>query len=194
MRTIDVGADTLGRNWWATLLRGVAAIFFGLITLIAPGISLAALVLLFGAFAFADGVFAIMSAVRGRQRHDRWGLLLLRGIVGIGAALVALFWPVLTALTLVFVVAGWAIVTGVLEISTAIVLRKQIAGEWLMILAGIASVIFGILLFVFPAAGALALVIWIGAYAVIFGAILVALSFRLRSWLHGHPVQAPHPA
>lgn len=194
MRTIEVGADTLGRNWWATLLRGVAAIFFGLITLIAPGISLAALVLLFGAYAFADGVFAIVSAVRGRRRHDRWGLLLLRGGVGIAAALVALLWPGLTALTLVFVVAGWAIVTGVLEISTAIVLRKQITGEWLMILAGIASVIFGILLFVFPAAGAVALVLWIGAYAIVFGAILLGLSFRLRAWMHGHPMQAPHPA
>ena len=194
MRTMDVGADTLGRNWWATLLRGLAAILFGLVTLIVPSMSIAALVLLFGAYAFADGVFAIVSALRGRRRHSRWGLLLLRGVLGIAAALVALFWPGLTALTLVFLVAGWAIVTGVLEISTAVVLRKQITGEWLMILAGIASVIFGLLLFVFPAAGAVVLVLWIGAYAIVFGAILVVLSFRLRSWMQGHPAQVPYPA
>ena len=195
MRMRDVGAETLGRNWWAVLLRGLAALGFGLITLLAPGISLGALILLFGAYAFADGILAIISVVRQRGKNDRWGLLLLEGIVGIGAALAAAILPGLTAVTLLFIIAGWAIVTGVLEISTAIVLRKQITGEWLMVLSGIASVLFGILLFVFPAAGALVVVLWIGAYAVVFGAILVALAFRLRSWTHEHaPHPMPHPA
>lgn len=186
MRMRDVGTETLGRNWWAVLLRGLAGVAFGLITLLAPGISLAALVLLFAAYALADGVFAIVSVVRQRRKSDRWGLLVVEGIVGVGAAVAAVLWPGLTAMTLLFIIAGWAIVTGVLEISTAVVLRKQVSGEWLLVLSGIASVLFGVVVLVFPAAGALAVVLWIGAYALVFGTLLIALAFRLRSWTHGH--------
>lgn len=192
----EVGAETLGRNWWAILIRGLAAIIFGLCTVFAPAISLVALVLLFGAYALADGLFAIVTVVRQRGRQDRWGMLLLRGVLGIIAAVVTLFWPGITALSLLLLIAGWAIVTGVLEIATAVTLRKQINGEWLMVLAGIASVVFGILLLLFPGTGALAVVLWIGAYALVFGVILVVLAFRIRSWAHGHhgPHPMPHPA
>src|SRR5437868_14615036 len=118
MRVQDVGAETLSRNWWAVLMRGLAGIAFGLVTLIAPGISLAALIILFGAYALTDGILAMISAVRRRGTHDRWGLLVLEGIVGVGAAVVTVLWPSLTALSLLFIIAGWAIVTGVLEISS----------------------------------------------------------------------------
>jgi uncharacterized membrane protein HdeD (DUF308 family) len=195
MRVQDVGAETLSRNWWAVLLRGLAGIAFGLATLIAPGISIAGLIILFGAYALIDGVLAIVSAVRRRGRHDRWGLLVLEGIVGVGAAVVTVLWPGLTALALLFVIAGWAIVTGVLEIASAVVLRKQITGEWLLVLSGIASLIFGVVLFLFPVAGVVAIALLIGSYALVFGIILVVLAFRLRSWIHGHTSHPmPHPA
>lgn len=195
MRDQDVGAETLSRNWWAVLLRGLAGIAFGLVTLIAPGISIAALIILFGAYALIDGLLAILSAVRRRGTHHRWRLLVLEGVVGVGAAVVTVLWPGLTALSLLFIIAGWAIVTGVLEISSAIVLRKQITGEWLLVLSGVASVVFGVVLFLFPAAGAVAIALLIGSYALVFGVILVGLALRLRSWIHGHASRPmPHPA
>jgi uncharacterized membrane protein HdeD (DUF308 family) len=195
MRVQDVGAETLSRNWWAVLLRGLAGIVFGLVALIAPGISIAALIILFGAYALLDGLLAIISAVRRRRTHDRWGLLVVEGIVGVGAAVCTVLWPGLTALSLLFIIAGWAVATGVLEIASAIVLRKQITGEWLLVLSGIASVLFGLVLFLFPAAGAVGIALLIGAYALVFGLILVGLALRLRSWMHGHASHPmPHPA
>jgi len=125
----------LTTNWWAVVLRGVLAILFGLLAWLTPGITLAALVLLFGAFAFTDGVFAIVSAIR-RQGERPWWSLVIEGMAGIAAGLVTLFWPGITALALLFVIAAWAIVTGGLEIAAAIRLRKQITGEWLLALAG----------------------------------------------------------
>src|SRR5690242_14422446 len=116
----EVGAETLGRNWWAILIRGLAAIIFGLWTLFAPAISLVALVLLFGAYALADGLFAIVTVARQRRQEDRWGMLLLRGVLGIIAGLGTIFWPDITALSLLLLIAGWAIATGALEIATAI--------------------------------------------------------------------------
>src|SRR5712692_1803691 len=139
-----VDVDTLVRNWWVVLLRGVAGIIFGLITFLAPGISLAALVLVFGAFAFADGLLAIVSAIRRRGERDRWWVLVLEGLVGIGAGVVTLIWPGITALALLYVIAAWALVTGGLEIAAAIRLRKVITGEWLLVLTGIASVALGV--------------------------------------------------
>ncbi|HEX9455686.1 MAG TPA: HdeD family acid-resistance protein [Candidatus Binatia bacterium] len=174
--------DPLAQNWWVILLRGIAAIIFGLITFVAPGISLAALVLVFGAYALTDGVLAVVSAIRWRGETDRWWMLLLEGLVGIAAGVATFVRPDLSALALLYVIAGWALVTGVLEIAAAIRLRKIITGEWLLALIGIASVAFGIMLALFPAAGALALIIWIGAYATATGALLIALAFRLRAW------------
>ena len=177
---IDV--DTLARNWWVVLLRGVASIIFGLATLYAPGISAAALVLVFGAYAFADGILAIISAIRRRGANDRWWVLLIEGLMGVTVGVVTLLWFEMSALALLYVIAAWALVTGGLEIAAAIRLRKVITGEWLLVLSGIASVAFGVLLMLFPGAGALAVVLWIGAYALVSGALLIVFSFRLRSW------------
>ena len=179
MRVLVIDVDTLARNWWLFLLRGIAGIVFGVITFFAPGISLAALVLLFGAYALADGVFAIWSAIR-RHGEDRWWLLTLQGLLSIAAAVVTVLWPGITALVLLYVVAAWALVTGVLEIAVAIRLRKAIPNEWLLVVSGIASVVLGVLLAANPALGALVVVLWIGAYALVSGAMLVALSLRLR--------------
>jgi uncharacterized membrane protein HdeD (DUF308 family) len=177
---IDI--DTLARNWWLLLLRGIAGIIFGVLTFFWPEISLVALVLLFGAFAFADGVFTFINGIRERRANERWWLLILQGLMGIGAGVVTLVWPGISALALLYVIAAWALVTGALEIAAAIRLRKVIEGEWLLALSGIASVLLGILLFVFPGPGALAVVLWIGAYALVSGVLLIVLAFRLRSW------------
>ncbi len=179
MRVPVIDLDSLTQNWWAVALRGLAGILFGVITFVSPGISLAALVLLFGAYAFADGVLSIVSAVR-RRGADRWWLLVLQGIAGIGAGVVTLLWPGITALALLFVIAAWALVSGALQIAAAIRLRKVITGEWLLALGGVLSIALGVLLVLFPGPGALALVIWIGAYAFVFGILLLVLGFRLR--------------
>ena len=197
MRVPVIDAGTLSRNWWLFLLRGLAGIIFGIITFIAPGISLAALVLLFGAYALLDGGFALWSAIR-RRGQDRWWVLLLQGILGIAAGVLTLTLPAISALALLYVIAAWALVTGALEIAAAIRLRKVIAREWLLVLSGIASIVLGVLLALNPAAGALAVALWIGAYALVTGALLVGLSFRLRSWgkapRTGAPRAAPHVA
>jgi uncharacterized membrane protein HdeD (DUF308 family) len=181
MRVPVIDLDSLSPNWWVVVLRGLAGMMFGLVTFFAPGISLAALVLVFGAYAFADGVLAIISAIRRERPGERWWLLLLEGIAGIAAGVVTLLWPGITALVLLYVIAAWALVTGVLEIALAIRLRKAIKGEWLLILSGILSVALGVMLVLWPGPGALALVIWIGAYAFVFGSLLLALGLRLRS-------------
>ncbi len=191
MPIAGVDLEMLVRNWWVVLLRGVAGILFGIFTFVAPGISLAALVLLFGAYAFADGILAIVTAIRRRGETDRWWVLLIEGIVGIGAGLVTLVSPGLTALALLYVIAAWALVTGVFEIAAAIRLRKVITGEWLLALSGVASIALGVLLMSYPGAGALAVIFWIGAYALVAGAALVVLSFRLRARGRSH---TPHAA
>ena len=136
VRVEIIDVDTLARNWWIVLLRGLAGIIFGLITFFAPEISLAALVLVFGAYAFADGVLAIVSAIRERGEARHWWMLLLEGVMGIGAAAVTLFWPGITALALLYLIAAWALVTGGFELAAAIRLRKIITGEWLLALIG----------------------------------------------------------
>src|SRR5262245_37791383 len=151
-----VNVDTLAHNWVAILVRGIVAILFGLATFVAPGISLAVLVLLFGAYAFVNGVLAVASTLRRRGETDHWGMMLLEGIVGIGAGLVTLFWPGLTALALLYVIAAWALVTGAFEIATAIRLRKVLHDEWLLVLGGLASIGLGVLLVAFPRTGVLA--------------------------------------
>jgi uncharacterized membrane protein HdeD (DUF308 family) len=172
-------------NWWSPVIRGLVAILLGIITLAWPGITLGALVLLFGAYALIDGIFCIVGAWRASKAHERWGVLVFEGVAGILAAVVTFVWPGITALALVFVVAAWAIVTGVFEIAAAIRLRKYIKGEWLLILLGVASVVFGVLLAASPLLGALVLAIWLGVYALIFGGMLVGLGLRLRTWAQG---------
>jgi len=160
----------------------VAAILLGILAFAWPGITLFVLVLFFGAYMLVDGIFAIVAAVRAAGEEDRWWLLLIEGILGVLAGLVAFFWPGLTALALLYFIAAWAIVTGIMEIVAAVRLRQEIEGEWALGLSGLLSVIFGVLLVVLPApAGLLSLVWLIGAYAVATGVLLLIVAFRVRS-------------
>jgi uncharacterized membrane protein HdeD (DUF308 family) len=171
---------TYAHNWWAVGLRGLAAVIFGVLAFIWPQIALTVLVLLFGAYALWDGVFAIIAALRmSSDTGHRW-LLFIEGIAGIAAGLITFFYPGITAFVLLYIIAAWAIVTGVMEILAAIRLRREIQGEWLLLISGVLSIIFGILLVIFPSAGALAVVWLIAAYAILFGILLIALAFRLR--------------
>jgi len=188
----------LASRWWTLAARGIAAILFGILTFISPGLSLFALVILFGAWAFADGVFNLVMALRTRK-GERWGWLVLEGVTSIIVGILTFFWPGITALSLLFLIAAWSVVTGIAEVVAAIRLRKLIRGEWLLGLSGVLSIVFGLLLFAFPGAGALAVIFWIGAYSIVFGSLLVALAFRLRAWArdtshHVPPDRAPAPA
>jgi uncharacterized membrane protein HdeD (DUF308 family) len=170
----------LARNWWVVALRGLAAIVFGVIALLMPGITLAALILLFGVYAVVEGIFSIVAAVRGRGGAPWWAML-LQGVVSIAAGLVTFLLPGLTALVLLYVIAAWAIVNGVLQIIASVRLGKQTRGAWWLALSGVLSIVAGGLMVWAPGAGALALVLWIGAYAIVFGALFIGLAFRLRS-------------
>ena len=181
----------LTRNWRWAVLRGIVAILFGILTFFNPGITLALLVLLFGAFALVDGAFLVTSAIANRHGEPRWVALLIGGILGIGMGVVTFLSPDITAFGLVAVIAAWAVVTGVAEITAAIRLRKEITNEWLFIVAGVIAVAFGVVLFFAPGEGALAMVLWIGAYALVSGILLVAFGLRLRSWDRMHVT--PHP-
>ncbi|HEX2181496.1 MAG TPA: HdeD family acid-resistance protein [Rubrobacteraceae bacterium] len=167
-------------HWWALALRGVIAILFGLAALLRPGMALVALILLFGAYALVDGIFAVVGVFGGtRSGTPRW-LLLLEGVISILAGIIALIFPGLTAVALLYLVVAWAIVTGLVQIATAIRLRQEITGEWALILGGVLSVIFGLLLAVLPGVGILSLIWLIGAYAVVFGILLLITAFRVR--------------
>jgi len=173
----------LAKNWWLILLRGVCAIIFGVLTFMWPGISLVTLVLLYGAFALVDGVFGLGAALlgsKGLAPGSRWWLAVV-GILGIAAGIVTLVWPGISALVLLLFIAGWAIGTGVLEIVGAIQLRKEIDNEWWLIASGVLSVIFGLVLALQPGVGALALILVIGAFAIVHGALLVMFALRLRA-------------
>ena len=182
--------NVLARNWWALALRGLFAVLFGLLAFAWPGLTLAALVILFGAYALVDGVFALLAAVRAAEAHERWWLFVLEGLAGIAASLITFMWPGITALVLLYLIAWWAVITGIFEIAAAIRLRKEISGEWVLVLSGAVSVIFGLVLLFRPGVGALAVIWLIGAYALVFGALLSMLAFRLR----GHPGQKAAPA
>lgn len=177
-------ATRSGMHWWALALRGVIAIIFAILTFVVPGLTLRVLVLLFGVYALIDGIFAIVSAIRAAHGHSRWGAFLLEGIVGILAGLLTLAAPAITLTFLIYVVGAWAVVTGILEIAAAIRLRRRVAGEWLLVLTGVVSIIFGAVIFAAPLVGALAIAWWLGVYALIFGVLLLTLAFRLRT-LHG---------
>jgi uncharacterized membrane protein HdeD (DUF308 family) len=173
-------ADILSRYWWMTLLRGLFWILFGIVLFARPGISLLSLTLALGVILFIDGVINVANALSGRKEHDDWWVLLLVGLAGIGIGLLTFYNPQATALAVVFYVAIWAIATGLLEIVAAIRLRRQIEGEVWLALAGIASVVFGVLLVARPGAGALTILWLIGFYAVAFGVVLLLLAFRVR--------------
>ena len=166
-----------GRAWWTLVLRGVVAVLFGLAALFWPGKTLFILILFFGAYTLVDGIFAIVGGLMDSSR--RW-LLLIEGVLGVVAGLILLARPDLGALVLLYVIAIWAIVTGVMEILAAISLRREIDNEWLMIVGGALSVIFGVILAVLPGAGLLSLTWLIGAYAIVFGGAFIFLGFRVR--------------
>ena len=171
--------DDLARNWWLVLLRGIAAILFGLLTIMWPGLSLLTFVLLFGVFALFDGGLALGAAIMGGSAEPRWWLALV-GLLGIAAGALALLWPGITGLVLLIFIAAWAITAGVFEVMGAIKLRKEIEGEWWLIATGILSVLFGFLILLFPGAGALSIAFVIGWFAILYGALLVGLSWRLK--------------
>ena len=176
--------DILTRNWWTYAVRGVVAVIFGVVALMWPGQTLQALVLVFGAFALVDGIVAIFAGIASYREFERWWALLLEGVVGVVIGLLTFFWPNITALVLVYFIASWALITGIFEIVAAIQFRRVITGEWAMILSGLLSIIFGILLFVFPGAGAVSLVWLVGIYAIVFGITEIIFAFRLRGLRH----------
>lgn len=167
-------------NWWALALRGLVAVLFGITALVWPGITLTALIVLFGAFALVDGIFAIVALLFGGGTRD-WGAQLFESLISIGAGVIALVWPGLTAVAFVFVIAAWAVLSGVFQIVMAVRLRKEITNEWLLGLGGVLSALLGIVFFARPAVGLLSSVWVLGLYAVLFGAVLIVLGFRLRS-------------
>ena len=180
--------DELARHWWVIALRGLAAVLFGMLAFVWPGMTLAVLVLFFGAYALVDGILAIVVALRGGTDHRLF--MGLEGVVGVLAGLATFAYPGLTALVLLYIIAFWAVLTGVLEVVAAVRLRRAITNEWGLIIGGVLSVLFGIVLIVAPGAGALAVVFLIGAYAVLFGITLLMLSWRLRSHAQQLPADA----
>jgi uncharacterized membrane protein HdeD (DUF308 family) len=171
----------LTENWWLLLLRGIAAIAFGLLAFSWPGLTLLTLVLMWGIYAIADGILALWAAIAGRggEMAPRWWLAVV-GIAGILAGALAFVWPGMTALVLLMFIASWAIVIGVLQIWGAIRLRKEIEGEWLLGLSGVLSVAFGVIMFAQPGAGALAVVWLIGWFAILAGCVYIGLAFQLK--------------
>jgi uncharacterized membrane protein HdeD (DUF308 family) len=176
----DALSEALAESWWAVGLRGILGIIFGLICLLTPGIAVGAFVLLFAAYMLVDGAFAIASGVRAARNGERWGLLVLEGLVDIAAGVVAFLWPAITLIALVWITAIWAIVSGALMLGAAFTLNLE-HGRWWLALGGIASIIFGLLLVIEPFVGAVVLTLWIGAYALVFGVLLLVLAFRLHS-------------
>jgi uncharacterized membrane protein HdeD (DUF308 family) len=187
---IWTAADTLAHNWWLLALRGLAGIIFGILAFVWPGITLFSLVILFGAFAIANGVLSLALAAKVPKGYPRFGSLVLGGILGIIAGIITFFWPGLTAIGLLILIAAWVIATGIMEIVAAIKLRKYLNHEWLLVIAGLLSVAFGVLLVLLPGPGALFLVWWLGAYAFVFGILLLVLAFKLRRLVSEHLIPA----
>ena len=172
--------SVLARNWWAFVIRGVLAVLFGVVALLMPGVTMLSLVLLFATYAFADGIFAIAGAVMAAKAQERWGLLVLEGIVDIAAGVTAVVWPGLTVIVFVALVAVWALLSGGLLL--AVSFRVDVDhGRWWMALGAVVSILYGAMLLVAPLVGAVVLTWWIGAYALIFGVAMLVLAFRLRA-------------
>ena len=170
----------LAKNWWLLLLRGIAAVIFGVLAFIWPGLTLLVLVILYGAYALVDGVLSLAAAVMGRGGPIPTWWLVVVGLLGIAAGILTFVWPGITALVLILFIGAWALVTGIFEIIGAIRLRKEIDDEWMLILSGVLSVLFGLGVMILPGAGALALIWVIATYAIIFGVLMIALALRLR--------------
>jgi uncharacterized membrane protein HdeD (DUF308 family) len=173
--------ETLKRHWWIPVLRGVAAVLFGIMAFVYPGLTVAVLVLLFGAWILVDGVFRVVGAIGHRASDKEWGFDLIIGIMGIIIGFLTFHAPRITALALIIYIAAWALMIGATEIALAIKLRREIKGEWFLILMGLLSIVFAVMLLWNPLPGALALVWLIGSYAIVFGMLAIILGFRLRS-------------
>jgi len=173
--------ETLKRHWWVPVIRGIFAIVFGIIAFVYPGLTIATLVLFFGAWVLIDGIFRIVGAIGHRASDPDWGWQLVIGILGIVVGLLTFHAPQITALALVIYIAAWALMIGASEIAIAVKMRREIKGEWFLILMGLASIVFAVLLLWNPIAGAAA-VIWLVAwYAVVIGILAIFFGFRLRS-------------
>jgi len=172
--------DQLSRNWGWIALRGVAAVIFGVLAFAWPGVTLVVLALFFGAYALIDGIFALVAAYRGREGSTPVWPLVLIGLLGVAAGIATFLWPELTALALLMFIAAWALLIGIAQIAAAIRLRKEIDNEWMLGASGALSVLFGALMIASPGAGAVAVAWIIGAYAIAFGVMLIALGFRLK--------------
>jgi len=180
---------TLVRNWWAFVIRGVLGVVFGLIALFMPGITMLSLVLVFAAYAIADGIFAVVGAVRAAQKKERWGPLAFEGIIDILAGIAAVAMPGITVVVFVALVAAWAVISGALMLAGGLKLDSDHGRTWLIV-GGVASLVYGALLIIAPMIGALVLTWWIGAYAIVFGAALLAFAFKLRTRLKASPAGA----
>ena len=185
--------QVLAQNWWAVLIRGIAAVIFGILAFIFPPAAVFALIVIFGAYALVDGVFAIVAAIRAAEAHTRWWPFLIEGIIGLVIAAITFFEPHVTAFALYITIAAWAFLTGILEIIAATHLRKAIAGELLLIVSGVLSILFAVLMVVFPLVGVLAVIYVIGGYAILFGILFIGLSLRLRAHVD-QPGPGPAPA
>ena len=170
----------LRRSWWVLLLRGAAAIVFGVLTWMQPAASAAALVLIFGAYVFVDGVLGVYSAIKSRNESRHWWMVLLWGLTGVVFGVLTIINPAITALVLTIYIGVWALITGVVEIVAALRLRKEIEGEWLLVLGGLISVLFGAFVLAQPGAGMMAMLWVIATYAVIFGVLMVLLAFKVK--------------
>jgi uncharacterized membrane protein HdeD (DUF308 family) len=188
---VEAMSAVLAENWWAMALRGVVGILFGIVAFLLPAATILSVVLVFSAYMLVDGLFAIVAGIRAARRHERWGLLILEGVVNIAAAVVAVFLPGITVLAFVLLMAAWALLSGGLMLGSAFKL-KQDHGRWWLALSGVASIIFGVLLVIAPLVGALVLTWWVGAYALVFGAALLVLAFKLRMKKAEHPTLAQH--
>src|SRR5437763_2183890 len=173
--------EALKRSWWVLVIRGICGIVFGVIALAYPGLALATLVLPFGAWVLIDGVFRIVGATAGRASDPDWGFHLIIGILGVLVGFLTFRAPGITALALIIYIAAWALMIGAAEIGLAIKLRKEVKGEWLLVLMGLASIAFAVLLLWNPVPGALVLLWLIASYAIVFGVLTIFFGFRLRS-------------
>jgi uncharacterized membrane protein HdeD (DUF308 family) len=180
---------TLSKNWWMLLIAGLAALVFGVLSFIYPGMTLAILVSFYGAYALVDGIFRVIASVNQGERGQPWGFLLISGIISILAGIVTFFYPGITAAVLYWIIAIWAIVHGILEIAAAIQFRRIVPHDWALALGGVLSILFGVLLFLYPASGILTLIWLIAIYAVLYGIVQIMLAVRVHNY-SGSTVQA----
>jgi uncharacterized membrane protein HdeD (DUF308 family) len=181
-KTMASISKSITDQWWLVLLEGILAVAFGVIAWVWPDITVATLVILFGAYALATGLMNFYAAYAQHKLGASPWPFIFRGVVGVATGIIVAVWPDISAISLFYVVAAWALVSGVMALVSAIALRKVISNEWSLALAGIASIAFGVLAILYPGDGALALIWTIGIYAVFFGFMLIVLGFRLHSW------------